>query len=252
MEIIRNDAKITRYRRISQFASLFGLTILGVGLFLSLQANPQFFFAQWATLLVGIIMWQISMNFAYKYARSPRPDEQLDEALSSSTFKSYLYHYILPAQHVLLTRSGPIVFVLKTQTGNISATGEDGSRWVRRGSLFKRFFGQEPALGSPTREAQAEIGQLVNYIKENAPDLDEVPIGAIIVFLAPTKDLQLNAEASRLPVVHASALKKYLRKQLGRPLPPEQFKTLRDIFSAPLVDSVVEEPIEEFDEAPTE
>ncbi len=233
MEIIRNDAKITRYRRISQFASIFGLSILGFGLFLSLRGNPENFLIQWVTLLIGIIMWQVSMNFAYKYARNPRPDEQLDEALKGSTFKSYLYHYMLPAQHVLLTRSGPIVMVLKTQTGTIKVTGEDGNRWVRSGSLFKRFLGQEPNLGNPTRETQAEIGKLVDYIKEKAPDLDEVPIGAIIVFLAPAGKLQLDAEASTLPVLHASALKKYLRKQLGRPLPQEQFHTLREIFSLP-------------------
>ena len=251
MEIIRNEEKITRYRRISQFASIFGLTILGVGLFISLRGNPDQFVVQWITLLIGIAMWQISMNFAYKYARSPRPDEELDEGLKGANIKSYLYHYMLPAEHVLLTRSGVIVFSLKTQTGNISVGGENGDRWSRKGSMFKRFFGQEPALANPTRDALSQVDAVVKYIREKAPDLDEVPIGVIIVFLAKQGDVTLDVKESRIPAVHISVLKKYLRKQLGRPLPPEQFKRLREIFDDPDIEppEYEHEEIEEGDSA---
>lgn len=238
MEVIRDEEKIKRYRRISQAASFSGLAILGVGLFISLQGNPDQFLFQWIALLFGIIMWQISMNFAFKYARSPRPDEMLDEALKGASFKGSLYHFVMPAENVLLTRSGPVVLIPKTQTGTISVSGENGDRWTRRGSIFKRLLSQEPALGNPTRDTQYAIGQLVKYIEDNAPDMDEVPIGAIIVFLAPTSEVTLNASESRIPVVHVSALKKYLQKKLGRPLPPEQYKELREIFTAPVADQL--------------
>lgn len=238
MEVIRNEEKISRNKRISQIASFSGLGILGLGLFISLRGNPEQFLLQWLALLFGIIMWQVSMNFAYKYARSPRPDEMIDEALSGAGFKGILYHFVMPAESVLLTRSGPIVLIPKTQTGTIGVSGENGDRWSRRGSLFKRIFSQEPALGNPTRDAQYGIGQLVNYINENAPDMEEVPVGAIIVFLAPTSELKLETQDSAIPAVHVSTLKKYLRKQLGRPLPPEQFKQLQEIFAAPVADQL--------------
>lgn len=238
MEVIRDEAKITRNRRISQAASFTGLGVLGIGLFISLQGNPDQFFIQWVALLFGIIMWQVSMNFAHKYARNPRPDEVLDEGLKGAGFKGILYHYVMPAENVLLTRSGPIVLIPKPQSGTITVGGPDGDKWSRKGSLFKRLFSQEPALGNPTRDAQYAIGQLVKYIEEHAPDMEEVPVGAIVVFLATTSEVTLDTKESRIPVVHVSALKKYLRKQLGRPLPPEQFKKLQEIFAAPVADQL--------------
>ncbi len=239
MEVIRDEAKITRNRRISQIASFTGLAVLGVGLFISLQGNPEQFLVQWIALLFGIIMWQVSMNFAHKYARSPRPDEVLDEGLKGAGFKGILYHYVMPAENVLLTRSGPIVLIPKPQSGKISVSGPDGNKWSRKGSMFKRLFSQEPPLGNPTRDAQYAIGQLVKFIEENAPELDEVPIGAIVVFLAATNEVTLDTKGSSIPVVHVSALKKYLRKQLGRPLPPEQFKKLQEIFSEPVAEQLL-------------
>ncbi len=244
MEIIRNDALIERNRRISQITSILGLAILGVGLFISLRGNPEQFFVQWLALIIGIIMWQISTNFSHKYARTPRPDEELDEGLKGSSFKSYMYHYVLPAENVMLTRAGLIVFTLQTQTGTIAVGGENGDKWSRRGSIFRRLFGQEPALASPTRDALAEIDKLVKFIQKRAPDLDEIPIGAVIVFLAKQSELQLDLKGSRIPAMHISVLKKYLQKQLGRPLPPEQYQRLREIFDDPdgQVDSVEDVP----------
>lgn len=232
MEIIRNEARIRRYRLIANGASIAGLAVLGVGLVLSFQGNPQFFLAQWLTLVIGILLWQVSLNFSHRYVRSPRPDEQIDEALKGSSYKSVLYHYALPAYHVLLTRAGPIVFVIKPQTGKISVGGEHGDQWKLSGALYRRIFGQQQALGNPTREAAMEVTQLVNFIKQEAPELDELPVGAIIVFSAPQGLATLDIDDSRIPALHIDELKKFINRQLSRPLPPEQYKRLRAIFDA--------------------
>jgi hypothetical protein len=230
MKIIRNEAHITRLRRISQLASFVGLTILLAGLYLSLQGNPQYIMVQWFVLLFGIILWQVSLNYAYKYVRRPRPDELLDSALKAAVPSSYLYHYMLPASHVLLTRSGPVVLVPKTQTGRISVAGAEGDRWKRKGSLFRRILGQEPALGNPTKEATQELSKLVKFIAEHAPELDELPISTMIVFTAPLGSVTLDLEQSRIPAVHTNELKKLIRKHTGRPLPKEQYTRLQEIF----------------------
>lgn len=230
MEIVRNAARIRRYRLIANAASITGLAVLGVGLVLSFQGNPTFFLAQWLTLVIGILLWQVSLNFSHRYVRSPRPDEELDEALKGTSYKSILYHYALPANHVLLTRAGPILFIIKPQTGKIAVEGEHGDRWKLSGSLYRRIFGQQQALGNPTREAVGEVTALVNFIKEKAPELEELPVGAIIVFTAPQAMVTLDIDASRIPALHIDELKKFVNRQLGRPLPPEQFKQLRAIF----------------------
>lgn len=230
MKIIRNEARITYLRRVSLFASLAGLGILSLGLYFSLRGDPNLVFVQWVTLMVGIIIWQLSLNFTYKYVRRPRPDQVLDEGLKAAISKSFLYHFILPANHVLLTRAGPIVIIPLIQSGKISVGGENGDKWRRKGAWWRRLLGQEPPLGNPTREAEKAIGNLVNYVKEHAPELEELPIGAIIVFLAPASQSTLDLEGSRIPAVHVDDLKKFIRKHVGRPLPHEQYKRLRKLF----------------------
>ncbi len=231
MEIIRNDAKINKYRKISQGASILGLVVLSVGLALAFTGNEAAIFYQWVVLIIGIMMWQVALNFSYKYVQRPRPDEVLDVSLKSASYKSYFYHHYLPASHVLLTRSGPVILVPKVQTGKITVTGtEKGDKWKRQGSIFKRLMGREPALANPTQEANLEISKLVKYVNEHAPELDEIPIGAIVVFTQPEGKLTLIKDSPNIPVVHATDLRKYIKKQLGRPLPPEQFRRLKAIF----------------------
>lgn len=231
MEVIRNDAKIARYRKISQGASILGLAVLSVGLALAFTGNQAAIFYQWLVLIIGIMMWQVALNFTYKYVQRPRPDEVLDEALKSASYKSYMYHHYLPASHVLLTRSGPVVMLPKQQTGRVSVVGtEKGDRWRRHGSLFKRIMGREPGLANPTQEANLEISKLVKYVNERAPELDEIPVGAIVVFTQPEGKVTLEIDGANIPVIHATALRKYIKKQLGRPLPPEQFRRLKAVF----------------------
>lgn len=230
MEVFRNDVKIQRYRLIAQVSSIVGLAVLGVGLYLSFQGDPEMATIQLVTLLVGILMWQVSLYFSNTYVNSPRPDELLDDALRAASYKSHVYHYSLPLNHVMLTRSGPVTFVIKSQTGKISVSGDKGDRWKRSGLNFRRFLGQEPALGNPTREARVAVGELVKFIKDKAPEIDEIPIGAIIVFTDPKVKTTLDVKESGMPAMHISDLKAFIKKQLGRPLPPEKYRRLRTIF----------------------
>lgn len=231
LTVVRDDVRMQKMRRISQFISVFGLTVLVIGMLISIYGNPSLFVMQWALLLVGLVCWQISMNFAYKYVRSPRQDELLDEGLKKGSYKSYLYHYVLPsADHVLLTRSGPVVMVPQMQTGSVSVGGEDGDKWRWKTKIWRRILGQEPRLGNPTKTAARSIEGLVMHIKEKAPELEELPIGAIIVFTAPKHMISLDLKESRLPATHVSELKKLIRKHTGRALPPEQYNKLREIF----------------------
>ena len=95
---------------------------------------------------------------------------------------------------------------------------------------LKRIMGREPALGNPTQEANLEISKLVKYVNERAPELDEIPIGAIIVFTQPEGKVTLEKDSPNIPVVHATELRKYIKKQLSRPLPPEHFRRLKAVF----------------------
>lgn len=226
MEIIRNDAKIKKYSQAVKIGNVVALIILAMGMLISFQGNPGLIFVQWLALCIGIIVWQVSLNVGWRYSRRPRPDEMLDANLK--TAKGVMYHHVLPARHVLLTRSGPVVLFPIVNDGEISVSGENGDIWRVKKPLFRRFFSQQPRLISPTRDVEQELGQLVGYIKDHAPDLDELPIGAAIVSMNPVA--VLDTEESRIPVVKLSDLKKFIRRQTGKPLPKQEYDTLKQIF----------------------
>ena len=226
MVVIRDDERIAKLKKRSQRASLIGFVFL-LGGFVAVFINVQnLLIIQTVALLAGFSLSQYGIYLQHRYGRSPRPDEVLDDAVKSVARDGRMYHYVLPAPHVLLTKGGPIVFVLKYQLGNISAVGD---KWRQTGIGFRRFFGQE-GLGNPARDADSMIKALASYIREHAPDLDELPIAAMIVFTS--KNIKnLDVAESSIPAMHFSKVKGFLRqKGSGELLPASDYKALRAAF----------------------
>jgi hypothetical protein len=171
-------------------------------------------------------MAQIGTYLAHRYVRSPRPDEVLDKAVKPAAGNGRMYHFILPAPHVLLTPAGPIVFNLKFQNGEISY--QDG-KWKQRGIGMRRFFGQE-GLGNPQQEVESMVKSLAAFIHKEDPTIEEIPIGAMIVFTTETIK-SLDVEGSEIPAMQAAKVRKFLRKEgLGKPLAPQTYQALQNIF----------------------
>jgi hypothetical protein len=231
MIVLRDEKRILRLRRVGQYASLLGMGLLLGGLILSFTSSDlqNVLLYQLLALLLGWLLAQVGMYLSHRYMRSPRPDEILDDVLKKVARGSRLYHYLLPAPHVLLSPQGIIVFVAKYQTGNI--TFERG-KWKQTGVGLRKFFGQE-GLGNPTREAETMVGSIGNYIRKHAPSIkdEEVPIGAMIVFT--TKGLRnLDVKDSPFPAMHYTKVKGFLRQQKKKlqPMPVEHFEAIRAAF----------------------
>ena len=226
MVILRDEDRIAKLKKRSQQARLVGFLVLLSGFVVIFLNTPNYIIFQTAALLIGFILSQYGLYLAHRYDKSPRPDEVLDDAVKKVAKDGRLYHFLLPAPHVLLTREGPIVFVLKYQVGNISVVGD---KWKQQGIGFRRFFGQE-GLGNPSREAESMIEAMAGYIRKHAPSVEEVPIGAMIVFTSKEVD-NLNTEESDIPAMHASKVKGFLRqKGKGDPLPQEVYEELQAAF----------------------
>jgi hypothetical protein len=161
--------------------------------------------------------------------RKPRPDEVLDKALKSASVTGRLYHFAMPASHVLLTPNGVITFALKFQQGNISV---DSDKWKQGGIGIRRYFGQE-GMGNPSRDARFMLSAVSDQIKKNAPDLadTEIPMAVLIVFTHEDKK-KLDLKKSNFPAVHHSQVGQFLRQQKGDPLSPEVFAGLQAVFDA--------------------
>jgi hypothetical protein len=229
MIIYRDEERITKLKKRGAQVSLVGFLFLAGGfvlLFMQEQLGNNVILFQTLALLFGFGLTQYGLYLQHRYGRSPRPDEVLDDAIKSVARDGILYHFLLPAPHVLLTPAGPIVFNLKYQTGIIRA---DGDNWSQKGLGFRRFFGQE-GLGNPTKEAEKMVTALAGHISRNAPEVEEVPIGAMIVFTSKNQD-ELDVSGSRIPAMHYSKVKGFMRQQgQGKPLPQKDYDALRTAF----------------------
>ncbi len=227
MIILRDDQRIARLKRISQITSFVGMGVLLVGLFLVFLPNTaNLFFYQLVALFIGWMLSQIGIYMGHRYLRDPRPDEVLDDVLKKVARDGRIYHYLLPATHVLLIPTGIIVFIAKYQSGNITV---DGDKWKQTGMGLRRFFGQE-RLGNPTRDAELSIEAIASYLNKNAPSVEEVPIGAIIVFTS-KGNKNLDLKNSSIPAMHYTKVKGYLRQKKGeKPMPDEVFAAVQAAF----------------------
>ncbi|MCA9872647.1 MAG: hypothetical protein H6659_13365 [Ardenticatenaceae bacterium] len=227
MIILRDEKRIARLNLLAKITSYGGMGILLVGLLLAFvtQDFQRVFLWQLTALFVGWIASQVGIYLTQRYVRSPRPDQVLDEAVRKVAKNGRMYHFLLPAPHTLLTPHGIIVFNPRPNTGKISVVGD---KWHQKGGVLRRFLGQEP-IGNPTQEVERMVEGLANFIRQNAPEVEEVPIGALIVFT--TKGAtELDLKESRIPAMHYTKVKGFLRQQKRDLLPQDVYDAIRRAF----------------------
>lgn len=245
MVILRDDQRIARLKRVSQITSFVGMGTLLAGLFLVfLPSTADLILYQLVALFAGWMLSQIGIYLGNRYLREPRPDEVLDDVLRKVARNGRIYHYLLPAPHVLLIPTGIIIFVSKHQSGNISV---DGDKWKQTGMGLRRFFGQE-RLGNPSREAALSVEAVASYLNKHAPSVEEVPIGAMVVFT--TKgNKNLDLKNATIPAMHFTKVKGYLRQQKREtPMPEEDFAAIQAAFdkkAAHLLDEAEMDPVKD-------
>ncbi len=244
MIILRDEKRIKRMGLFAKIMSYGGMGILLIGLVLVFIIDDfeRVILFQMGALFVGWLAAQVGIYLMPRYVRSPRPDEILDEALKKVAKNGRLYHYLLPAPHVLLTPQGVILFNLRPNIGKISVDGDD---WHQSGGFFKRFLGQEP-IGNPSKEVEKMVEAMGNYIRQSAPSVEEVPIGALIVFTSKGAT-ELDLKESRLPALHYTKVKGFLRQQKRDPLPKADYEALLAAFDEKVGD--LDETIYEGDSA---
>ncbi|MCL4870359.1 MAG: hypothetical protein KJ063_15450 [Anaerolineae bacterium] len=230
MEIIRDDLKIARYRQLGVITMFVSIGVLLLGLFVgSAQA--------WSLLALGAgwLLAQVSLYLSNRYVRKPRPDEALDEALQKLMAEKVVkrgrvYHYCLPTPHLLLTSEGIVILIAKYQRGVIVA---DGDKWRQtRTGLFNlnKYLGQE-SIGNPTREAEIALQGIINFLNKEVPQVEEVPIAVMIVFTTIANN-QLDVQRSRIPAMHVSKVKGYLKQQWtkSKSIPKQDYEAIQQAF----------------------
>jgi len=225
MKIVANEKLIRRNATLGQIASISSLVIL-IGSFVLSFQRPDLFVIAYGGLLLGFVLTQMGIYYGSRWGRSPRPDELINQALKGMDDRYALYHYILPAAHVLIGPAGVWVFLPKQQVGKVTY---EKNRWRIKGGGFiqgyLRIFGQE-GIGRPDLEVASEVEAAQKYFKKKLPD-DELPeIQPALVFTHPK--VEIEADAAPVPTLYASQLKEFIRKTAkGKTLPPETVKMLQ-------------------------
>ncbi len=178
MNIYRNEKLIKRNGRIAQIGLIVTLAVLVGGMILSFQRPDQILFA-YGLLLVGFVLFQITIYFQNRWGRKPRPDTLLDSALKGLDKKFSLYHYLSPVSHLLIGPTGIWVLLPYYQRGTISFSN---GRYQQKGrNLYWKIFGQE-GLGRPELEIANAKSSIDKFVQEKFPDQALPPADALMVF----------------------------------------------------------------------
>lgn len=243
MEVLINQKAVERGEKLGKFLSIAGLAILAGGLIASF--NEKYLLISMLALVAGFVVSQIGSYHVFRWGRRPRVDEELDKALKGLNSDFKMYHYFLPADHVLVGPTGVFVFVAKPQDGEIRC---EGRRWRQKMTARRifLFFGQE-GLGNPPAELELGMKGVAQLINERRPDLDQVVIRGAVVFTNPRARLLINDPV--VPALLPKQLKTFVRKPSEKHgfLKGEERRGVIDVF-----DAVVREKMPMAETAPAE
>ena len=229
MKILINEKTIARNAKIGSYTSIGALLILAGGMYISFVYPTQLYIS-FLALLVGFILSQVGIFFGNRWGRHPRMDERLTSALKGLTKDYTIYHFMTPANHLLVGPAGIWLIEPYYQKGTIVY---QGGRLKQKGGgimlAYLKIFAQE-GLGRPEMEASAEVDSLKAFFKKAQGEGQPAPtINTVIVFT--DEKIQLETEGSPIPVVKIEQLKEFLRvKAKQTTFSPAEIKQVTDLL----------------------
>jgi hypothetical protein len=206
MKVITDEKRIERNAKIGTWASLGGMAVLGIGLYLSL-AQPRYLAVSMICLLAGIVLSNVGMYNANRWVKRPRPDEVLTKVLKGFDRRYYLYNYQLPVDHLLVGPPGLMVIVARNHEGSIRYA--DG-RWRQKFNLLRAFGFLGEGVGNPVRDAERAASKMRQVLAEKLPELADTPVEPVIVFT--NEKAELDVQNPPLPVLDPKGLQDFVRK----------------------------------------
>ena len=207
MEVFVNERKVKVGTEIGRWGSLGGLVVLIAGMVISIR-RPELVWATMLSLLVGFLLSVVGAYHMNHWTRTPRADQVLSQELKGISNRYHLYHYLLPASHVMLGPAGLFVFRACLQEGPVSY---DGKKWRNKRKLWQRLgFSGQDALGDPIRDVTDEIRILHGWLGKRLADERIPEIFGFVVFVR--DDVELNVDETEIPVIEHKQIKAHIRR----------------------------------------
>lgn len=226
MKKVINEKLIKRNKTIGNVLSIGGIAILAGGLILNINPTPLRTMISFSALIIGFILAQVSTFFVTRFGRSPRFDEIISDNLSKLNNEYAFYVYSSPIPMVLVGPSGLWIPTPVVAGGEISYD----KKWQQKGgSFFMKMFGQE-SIGKPALEVSSNEKKLFAQLEKHLNENEMPAINSILVSLHP-KAVIGDVENAPIPIVEASALRRYIRKvdrKFEAEIPPETLNKIHE------------------------
>jgi hypothetical protein len=213
MRVVINQAQIERNRKISHILFFVSLAGMGAGFFLTWTRPTESTNISCLILPILLFMTLTSVRMANTWIREPRPTDALSAALKGLGQKYAIFHYLLPAPHVLIGPEG--VFAIATVWQDRPYRVKQ-SKWYGDQGLVRKLNGymRQDLLGNPFRDAQFYAQQVQKIVDKVAPD-SGVEVEPLVVFINPKASVEI--EDPIMPVLYADpkkkpSLRQYLRE----------------------------------------
>ncbi len=216
MRVVINQAKIKRNRQISHILFLVSLAGMGIGFFYTWTADPNAQTSQISCFILPMLMLLtlISVRMANTWIREPRPEDVLEQSLKGLGQKYTIFHYLLPAPHVLVGPEGVYTLTTVWQEGQYAVKGK---KWSGDGGIMRKVLGymRQDLLGNPFADATLEAQQVQRLLDKIVPG-SGVEVQPLVVFISPKVEVEI--EDPMLPVLFADpkrkpSLREYLKAQ---------------------------------------
>lgn len=207
MNKVINENLIKRNKKIGKILSFVGIGVLAVGLILNFNPTPTRLLISLGALVLGFIISQISTFYITRFNRNPRSDEVIAENLSKLGNDYTLYVYNSPIPMLLV---GPAHLWIPVP---VMASGEVyyEKKWKERGGSFLVKLLGQGNIGQSQREVIDYEKQINGFLRDTLETEELPPVKSIFVILNPKVTVG-DVEEAPIPIVHADALRRKIRK----------------------------------------
>ena len=217
-----------RRRRLARRMVFAGCIVLVAGLFIGAR-DVRTIVLSYGSLVLGTMLSWVGVMLMDRWNLPPKAEDALPAAMGASNRGWKLYHWALPADHVLQAPWGLVVLDPFNFDGALHVRG---AHWRDRRSILRKVFSLgRRSVRDPDRFLALEAEALRSALVEADPRWAELPIERAMVLTHPRA--RLDAEEPSVPVYLAADLRRGLRTAWRhKALEPAEQRALRDTLDA--------------------
>lgn len=166
------------------------------------------------TIGLGLLATIVGLRSGSRIRDIPVPHEALNNGLRGISNESVIYHYFLPAEHVLITPNGVYSLTTREQKTNIIFDGKEQQINDSFTEKLSRTLTWN-AIGHPLIDTAVEADRLAEWVNEHLPK-EEISVQPALVFINADAEIEVQGDTS-VPVLRADkrkpSLKAYIKEQ---------------------------------------